>query len=487
VANSTDAPPPARRRGQTLTLAEAHRLALANNRDIQVVRYVQEERFTEIDRLLGDFETVLGAGLLGGYSYRQARNIVESFGSVTNQQKSYLFRQRDDNQFYVEQRLEHGGLCRFGFTTDYLELDPADFGTFVNPGWGSALQFHYEKPIFQQRGPEVNLAPVEVAQAKAEQSVHEFQALVNATLRDAEIAYWDLELAQYTTEVLGEFESHAKQTLEREQGRLELGRGTIPAVARSKERYARARAQRERAEGLATLAEFRLRRLLGLPVFSQQPLKVVAPSGDDQANIDLHAGLVRAQQRPELHAQLAAIQAARTDAFYQSDGLKPDLAMVFDYEVTGLEESFAGSLDTLAEFGFNTWRMGLLYRRPIRQVTQKALVRKAEAVLRKEIATLDKVSLEIENELASAFEAVRVARVEVETQRIRGKAADEDRKARAELYEQGRETIDQVLDADDRYVEAALDEHRALADLQKALTQWRFACGAIMDDYVVVQ
>jgi len=471
---------------QPVTLEDVRRIALGNNKDIQVVRHRQEVRLAEIDRLLGDFETVLGAGLYGGHTDRQVRNIIESFGTSATEQESYFLRPIADDQFFMEQKLYSGGRVRLGLVSDFLQVDPSDTSTFVNPGWDSAIRLRFEQPLFRGRGRAVNTAPIEIARARAEQSIHDFQTAVNTTLSAAEKAYWALEFSQRTAELLREVTTRTETMLEREKGRLDLGRGSIPAVARTEERHSRARAEYVRALGRTRLAELRLRLLLGLPPVPEEPIITTTSSDETLQELDWNVGLARARQRPEILAQTAAIDAARRDVCLRQNGLKPDVRVALDYAVTGLEGHFDDSIDTLVGHSYNDWRVGLVYQRPLNQITQNAMVWQSSILLHRELAQLERISHKILNEVFSAHSALDTTRSEIDIQRQRVTAADEDRKARRDLYEKGRETLDQVFDAEDRYLEAALDERTACRNFQQAWVDWRFATGAIMDEYVIV-
>ncbi len=470
-----------------VSLRDVRRIALEQNKALAVVRYLPEEQATEILAAEGRFDTLFGMGIFGGEIDRQNRSIVDSFGSLTNVQEEFFVRPLDQNEFFLQQCNLSGGITRLAYDTSYSTLDPAGLGTFVNPAWESRLLFRYEQPLLRDAGWQVNEAPIVIARRRTEQSTFQFEQEVHRLLRDTEDAYWDLELAHQLVLVFEDFEASARSTLVREQKRLELGTGTLPDVAQSEERYANAQSRVVSGEGLVNVAMLKLRQIAGV---SSRDMEIYVPADDaalHRSYPDLPVAMERSLGRPEVLAQAAALRASQQMVLLACNGLEPDLRVIADYATTGLEETFARSMDTLADFQYHEWTVGVRYSRSINQCIERANVRKAKLVVSRTLAQLEQLEHDSMYEVAQAYERVQVTAATLRLQGVRIESAAREFEARQRLYEDGRGSLAILLESEDRLLAAKIDERVAYRDHQKAITDLKYASGTILEEDVIIE
>lgn len=462
-----------------ITLAEARQWALVHNKKIAVLSHVHLEKSSEATERSALFDPVFGVGLNGGHQDRQNRSIIDSLGALTNEQESYFLRPFEQNQFYLEQKNYLGGLARLGFASDYQVVDPAGIFTFVNPGWDSAIKFRYEQPLGKGAGVAANTAPIVIASEMAEQARVQLEALVHKTLAEVELAYWQLEFSQSTAQLHRDFVQEATTILDGEQKRLDNGRGTLPELVRAKERLLRARVAAHRAETNVAVAEQKLRLLIGIQSLDGSALVAADSARISRFYQELSVALGQSQARPDVVAQHAAIRAAHADVALQENKLRPDVKLYFDYAVTGLEENFYDSLQTATGHSFNEWIVGLTYRRPIGLRGELASVQKSRLAESRQASRLAELELKASNDVVTAYQQVRRTEQEMPLHRDRVEAAVQEREARRELYKNGRGDLETLIDAEDRYLEAAAEQQVAFTAMQGAVTFYRFASGAI--------
>ncbi len=472
---------------QPVTLREVRHLALQQNKTLAVTRYFQEETATDILAAQGRFDTTMGVGIFGGETDRQNRSIVQSFGTVTNVQEEFFMRPLGENEFFLTQRNTTGGITRIAFDTAYSNLDPAGLGVFVNPAWESRLLFRYEQPLLKDAGWEINTAPIVIARSRTDQSIFLFQQEVQKLLRDAEYAYWDLELAHQLVGIFQDFEVSARSTLIREQKRLELGTGTAPNVAQAEERYSNGQVRVVNSMGLVTLAMLKLSQLAGINPREGQDLVPVDDASLGRPYEELPRAMDSALGRPEILAQAAALRAAEQATLVAANGLQPNLSLVADYAATGLEDGFVASVDTLADFQYHEWSVGVRYTRTICQFAERANLQKAKLGLSRQLARLEQLEQQALYEVADAYERVQFTTATLRLHKQRIEAAQREVEARERLYEDGRGTLTFLLESQDRLIAARVDSRVAWRDYQKAVTDLKFASGTILDDDIIIE
>lgn len=470
-----------------LTLDDARRLALENNKQIAVIGYVPREAATLIQTECGAFDPVFGFDGNWVKGDRQVANRIESFGATSTTQLQEYFRPGDVNQVYLQKKIDTGGTLEIGHSLDYLRLRPVDSFVLVNPAFRSALNFGLTQPLFKGRGRAVTRAPLMIARANRDLEWHTFEANVRLILRDVELAYWDVFRADRDIQTRQRVVDQAKLTFDRESERLRVGEGSVPDVAQAEEQFQAFRIEMASIENERMRAERTLRRLIGLSPEDGRRINPTTEPLRDAPEIDWEEAVAYSHARPEVAAQYAAIEAAEFGLVRARNGLEPDVSVMANYAVTGLADRYDDSWQVVGDNKFNDWTVGMVYRQPLGKRSEFAALRRAEMGVSRERAKLAEVEHEIVHDLHAVHQQVMFQHNLVEMHAKRIKAAALTLEARRALYNDRRATLDMQLEAEERNAIAALDETLAVVDYQKALVRWAFASGMILEDNVEIQ
>jgi outer membrane protein TolC len=470
----------------TITPEEVRLLALRNNKDIAVVGLAPEVAEPLIDAESAVFDPVFNIALNGGRYNQQTSSQVQALGEDIPVLKTAFWLPNDRlNQTYFEKLFVTGGKLQAGLGQTYYNYSPAGDFVFINPAYQASFNATLEQPLFRGRGPAATTAPIRIAKANHEQSWYAFRATVNQVLRDAEAAYWDVYAAYQDDEVRDLSYRQAMETWEREQGRLQIGEGSVPDAALAEEQATAFHIARTDAENRLIAAQRNLRRLLGLAPGDPRPLVPATSPAEATVNLDWDHAASTALSRPEIAAQRAAVEAVEVEMARRLNGLQPDLSVQAIYTATGLDSDFGTAWATAGEFQYNSWTAGVVYKQPLGRRNDRALADRAAAALALESARLRQVEHEILHQLDGAFQNVQAMQRILELNRRRREAAALQLTARRELYLDNRASLRDQLDAEIRYASALYEESLATVNYQRALTDWNYARGAIGEGDVV--
>jgi outer membrane protein TolC len=482
------APPIGRFTAQgTISLADVRQMALRNNKDIAVFENLPRIAGASIESEAAVFDPIVNLALQGGRYHRQVATQIQSLGSTSPVLKTSFWQPANGlNQVYVEKMFVSGGKVQFGLGQNYINYSPAGDFVLINPAFQASTNLLLEQPLFKGRGAVATMAPMRIAKANQQQSWHAFRATVNQVLRDAEMAYWEAYAAFQDFETRDAALVQALQTVDREQGRLRLGEGSIPDVAQAEEQCEMFRIGRAEAETRLANAQRNLRRLMGIPADDPRPIIPATAPLDAPLEVDLAHACAEAHNRPEFAAQQAAVQAAEIELARRRNGLLPDLSARAIYSITGLDNNIDQAWSTVGTAHYNDWTAGVVYRQALGRRNDRALLARANSALALETARLQQIEHELSHQLNTAYQNVQAAQRLLQMHGRRRQAAALQLEARRELYLENRAALRDQLDAELRYASALYDESLARVNYQRALTDWGFARGTLVDGEFLV-
>jgi outer membrane protein TolC len=463
-----------------LTLQDAVIMALDNNKDIAVLRYLPDEKRSEIAIEYSDFDPNLNLGGQWQRTDQQVSNASSGSGVGNPEVQTDLFGAPPGltDQLGITKKMETGTKTSLYYGSNYNMTNPTGNFVLVNPSWDSRLNFQLEQPIFKGRGRYVNRLGIEIANASYHVSRHEFQQTVSQTIRDVEVAYWDI-IATETNLIsrqIGVEESG--KTLKVEESKLANGLNSISEVSQAREQFESLNAELSLARQLLSDSERNLRRLIGI---RPEDGRRIVPTTDplDFNNLPVwETGILSAiQQRPELEAQRSSIYAAKLSLDREANGLQHDLNAFAGYTINGLADSYDKSTSTLADNQYTDWSLGFRYERKLGQRAEKARTYQAQRKLLREKAQLRKLKHDIRMELHEAYQAIYSTKDVLQFQAKRKNAALQQLKAHEELYKKGQANLDLYLRSQLTHLNAMRDEKNAIANYNQALSRWAFATG----------
>ncbi len=460
-----------------LSIAEAVQTALSSNKSILVLGYSPQEASTLWASECAAFDPVVGIAARGANFDRQLSSFIDSGGVIpTNIQQTDLFGPTRLNNLSISKLLETGGTVEVGLGTNYLHQDLVGGLVFLNPSWRSALNFQFNQPLGRGRGRAVTTAPLRIAQSNSNQVAHQFQASVNAVVRDVQLAYWTWKLAALQYEVRTGAVAQAEKTVTIEQERLELDEGTLPDVRQAQDQLQRFRIEALLAKNNLAQAKVSLARLLGKSSYEMfYDAAADEPETDNQFVREI--GEASALSRPELMAVQSNIRSAQIELSAAAANLRPDLDMQFNYAITGLESQLDDSLSTVFDNRFNEWILGLDYKRAVGLRAAHANLRRARIRLARAQADRENIQLEIMNDVALAWNDLQTRLEALQIQRERVEIAEQLLKSRDELYDEGEASLDLKVRSQSIVIDAKIAALESQISAQQAIVQWEYATG----------
>ncbi len=334
-----------------------------------------------------------------------------------------------------------------------------------------------------------------ISRINSDISLLEFEQSVTTLLRDVENRYWDL----YLYLQLYESEIETFQDLLRFHNDLDQRDEFPDAVAQAENRIYEGKARIQGSLGDVLQSEYRLRRLLGLPLNDGTFITPVDVPSAAKLELDWESSLLESlSNRHELRRQKWEIRSLELQYKASQNLARPRLDLVSQYRVNGLGDNLRGREDDdgTTDVGYNsyyeslsqglntTWTAGVSFSMPLGLRLARAQIRNYELRLRKAHAILAKQEEEIGYELSDAMIKMEQNYLLAETGL--NKAAAAKRYAESALT---RTDVDDKRDAVmlGRVLEAKITSRDAdqgylklIVDYNKAITEVNFRKGAIL-------
>lgn len=465
-----------------ISLTDAVSQALSNNMHLRVMVNLPDEVSKRTEMEKAQFDTSFNAN---GQYLQGTQQVSSALQAVQGGRPSYSMTSvgalpGSPNLLSAEQRFSTGTIARVGLGSNYNMNTPMGQYLIYNPAYQSAGSLILEQPLFRGRSREANMAGIRIAQVGERQSAAEFQVEVNQILADVQRAYWLAWLAESQLEAAKGFVERAESIHSLEQKRLELGEGGIVQTAAAAENLYSRKAELAQAQQKSRAARNRLFTLLGLPPDDKRQLKMTDEPIVESARPDLEQGLLLSkQQRPELEVRALQVNQAQLELDRRKNNAQPDVRAYAGYSLTGLNDSMMGSLNQLDSAHFGSMSMGLRYGYVLGQRAEKAAVDQAQLALMRQVRARQETEYLVQQQVRDASDAVNSAWEVWKCQQERVSAARTQAETFRQLHAAGQIDLDRQLRADQQLSNAIQLSHNALIDYNIALTDWRYATGAL--------
>jgi outer membrane protein TolC len=323
-----------------------------------------------------------------------------------------------------------------------------------------------------------------------------------------ERAYWTLVASARDVDARRRTVELAEQQREDTASQIEAGTAAESDLAQPVAEIERRKGELYAAEEAAERAAVSLKTLmLGSaddPIWDAPLVPIDGPREAEGAP-DLHDALARAlSNRPEVGevAQVIARQDVEIEA--ARDRLRPAVDLVASYNLRGLAGSENADLQppfdvpivlpadleghlgqsylNLVEHRFADVSVGVSVSVPIGNRTAEADLASAQIGRRQAGLTLDQVKQRIAAEVRNAVVSLQTAAQRVEASRAGRTAAEVQLRAERDRFEAGLTNNFFVLTRQNELTQAEVTETAALADYQKALTEYARAAGTLLAD-----
>jgi outer membrane protein TolC len=466
-----------------------------------------------VEGALAAFDTTFSTSMIWGRDERVQNNMF--MGAPTS--GDTLTAETGNFEASLRKDFAYGGQIRLNHTVNYLgtngqnQLFPSNYSGLVQaiyrqPLWaGAGTEYtSIAGPVTQSFGGLSGVTQgVVIARINSDISIADFEANIRNLVKDVQDTYWDLYLGYRNFDAIVTARNASLGEWRRIYLDLEVGEGVAGSTqvneSQARDQYFRAEATVETARSTIYTTETRLRRLLGLPVNDG---RVIRPADEPlmaEFVPDWQLSLTEAlMNRVELRRQKWTIKSLDLQLVAARSLTRPRLDFVGGYQVNGFGDRLLGYDDddgivpptqgldnyyeALTQGNQTGWTLGFEFNMPIGFRAAHSQVRNIELQLAKAQQVLYAQELEIAQELAVAFQELARSYTSAQANYNRRLAAIDNVRQYTELEKVGSGLTDQILRAQERRAQAESDFYTNLIDYNKALTNFQFRKGTLLED-----
>jgi outer membrane protein len=505
-----------------LNLFDAVKMALEQNRDIEVERINVRQAEYDLFSARGTMDVSVGASSF----YEQRTVPVGSLlagganGMLTTKTLNY--------DFTAQQLLPTGAQWVAGFTNSRGDTN-SQFVS-LNPQYNTALNVQIRQPILRNFSMDDARRRIKIAQRRLDLSDSQFRQRAIEIVARVQRSYWDLVFALRDVQIQRESVELAQNQLER--NRRMVNEGTIaPIDLVSVEVELEKRKENVlTATETVTRAENALKQLMlggtESSIWNQPVIPTETPDlrGTKFGLTDAVAAALA--NRPEFAQSNLQQEINKVEVKYFDNQTKPQVDLIASYTSNGLSGSrlltgnpftsttailldrvnalsglagipaipvppgsdlpgflvggYGQSLQNLFSNDFRTFRFGVALNFPLRNRTAEGQLGRAVAEGRKIVSQRKTLEQSIEVEVRNALQGVETGRLRVETARASREAAEKQSESEQRRFDAGLSTTYFVLERQNALSQAKGRELRAMTDYSKAASELQRVMGTTL-------
>src|SRR5215510_3619424 len=505
-----------------LTLFDSVRMALEQNREIEVERLNVRQAEYDLFSAKGANDVYLGA-----LSFYEHRN--EPVGSVlAGGPNGSLTTQSLNYDFSAQQLMPTGAQWTAAFTN--LRTNGNSVFASLNPQYSSAINIQIRQPILRNFSIDDARRRIRIANRALDLSDSQFRQKAIEIIARVQRSYWDLVFTLRDVQIQRESVDLAKNQLER--NRRMVNEGTLaPIELVSVETELEKRNENLlSAIELVTRAENALKQLiLGERESSSWNQPIIPTDSPDLGDVSYNlsdAVAAAFANRPELAQNNLRQESNKIEVNNFANQTKPQLDLIASYTTTGLSgtpaslgnpfsstttllldrvnvlSGLAGipavvipptgglppflnggyfqSLQNLFSNDFRTFRFGVAFNFPLKNRLAEGQLGRVVAEGRKIGAQRKTLEQNIEVEVRNAVQAVETARLRVDTAKASREAAAKQSESEQRRFQAGLSTTYFVLERQNNLSSAQGRELKAMTDYSKAISELQRVMGTTL-------
>ncbi len=452
----------------TVDLVAAERIALERNLDLRA--QVLDTRASEalVRKGYGIYDPKLEVFL--GVGDNRERLNFQGFGPDRSEVEFRNF------NFSLGQKLPWGTDLSVEFVNRRQRSNPPPN---IDPSYISELKFTLIQPLLKNFGRTVTEQQILFAAKDREAAVEDLREQAFQLVASVRDAYFDVlqfrdNLVYRQTSV-----ALAAKVLEENQARVDAG--VLPPVevleaevglkARERELLDAEREYRDSLDNLSVL--------LNIPDDLQVKAGVLGePMVDASENHGFQSAL---EKRPDLLRRIKEIERLNLERRVIRNQLLPALDFSASYSHKGLGEEYSDDLDDIASNDFRNWEVGVAISYPLGNREARNEYKRAGLQLKGLHARLGQLREEIRTEIRAAIRLLEVSSKKIEVAQRGRELAEEKLRMLLKRKEVGLATTRQVLEGEEDLALARTDQIAALADYNKAITEYLRVSGLLLE------
>ena len=474
-----------------MSLGDAVRIALENNRDIQLEQKNVEVSEGEVTTQEGVFDPTLNISS----SYLDGETPTTSTFIPTGT----INRQDFNAQANIEGSLATGTYYDIlNFSTTRTETDSPIQD--LSPSWFNNLSFSIGQELLKNFGIDVNRAFIITAKRSNEISVRELESITSDVLLSVERRYWLLVAAKKNLELERTAHELALDLQRRNEIQVEVGVLPPVSVTQAKSEVAAREVSVIRAENLLQASSDNLKNVLAMDL--SQEIETTDEPTTEVYKFSEKASLEQAyEERPEMDQVMLNIENKETLKKYYSNQRLPRLAVEGTLDLQGLggdenpnrlsfsgepepiPQRFLGAGEAFSQIwgaDFPTWQILGIFSFPLFNRTARGEYVKANAELDRSVITLEKTKDDIALDVRSAIREIENSLRAIAAAGVSVELAEEVVNNEQERLNVGIGTTREVLEAQRDLIDAGVREITAVANYNIALAELEFAKGTLL-------
>jgi outer membrane protein len=369
------------------------------------------------------------------------------------------------------------------------------------------------------------LLVVEVAQTEADSAYYVYRGRIASLLSQVEAAYWRLVAAIEDVRVQEQGRELANELLRQNEGKFNVGALPQTAVLEARAEVARREANLIEAQNRLTISRDNLRVLVNARRPGTENIINIAPQYTPEIEpyaVDLQRSLQTAlTQRPELRAAQLNVRGSGLERKIAQNQLLPKFNVAGSVGMNGIGGSDADATTTIAtrvdpatgfliyesqpvrpnpttlggydealsqlyDGRFYQYSIGASIEIPLDNAQAKAEYARANIDFERDRLSLRQLQENITLEIKTAVSNLQTDQQSIEARRIARELAGENLRNQQARYDVGLATTKDLLDFQNLYTLARLQEVQALTQYNSDLAELRRVEGTLLDAHNVV-
>ncbi|MGB9893692.1 MAG: TolC family protein [Candidatus Saccharicenans sp.] len=376
----------------------------------------------------------------------------------------------------------------------------------INPVYESRLRFNFSQPLLKDFGWKYSRRDIVIANYNKEISDENFQKILEDTIYNVEVAYWNLVYARENLKVRQQSLRLAQELLEK--NKVEIEAGTLPPIEllTAESEVSTRQADILEAQALVKNYEDQLKVVINLAeemnnVKNVQVIPVDSPSVEKREISYEEALAVALQKRPDLEAIRLDVKTKEFNFGYAKNQLLPNLQFTLGYWSPGISgdqliyqdnNPYSGIIigkipgkksDALKDafnFKYKNWSMGLTLTLPVSNFITKAAYAQAKLSLEQARIKLKNQQQQLDLEIGNTVRTVETNYQRALAYKAARELAEKKLEAEQEKFKVGMSTNYLVLqyqrdlaNAMTMELKAMIDYNISLANLDRAMGMGR--------------